>query len=223
MLANAPLARHSFVRVSPDAWDACVASQPALAKEPLVRNWAARGWPLIVRRPGPCDVHKIGVPVGLPLPPIAGKQRISTVVPADAIISIERPPELATLRDVAPKAWRATIDMLDLIAQRHHVACRAFGSLAWQGRTGLPYLTGQSDLDLLFDLPATLDVHGALDALLSDIARCAAYAPMRIDGEVIRADGAGANWRELRAAKGEVVVKMATDVVLATVRVFAEG
>lgn len=223
MLANASLARHSFVRVAPGAWDACVASQLGLAKEPLVRNWAARGWPLIVRRPGPCDVQKIGVPVGLPLPPIAGKQRISAVVPADAIISIERPPELTTLRDVAPRPWRATIDMLDLIARRHHVACRAFGSLAWQGLTGLPYWTGQSDLDVLFDLPGTSDVHGALEALLSDIARCDAKAPMRIDGEIIRADGAGVNWRELRGAKGDVVVKMTTDVVLATVGVFAEG
>jgi phosphoribosyl-dephospho-CoA transferase len=222
-LADASLIRHSVVRVSRDAWDACVALQPGLADEPLVRNWAAHGWPLVVRRPAPCDAQKIGVPLGLPLPPTAGKRRVSVVVPADAITSIEPPPRLATLRNVAPDAWRATIGTLDSIARRHHVGCRVFGSLAWQGLTGLSYLSEHSDLDLLFDLPKATNVLGALEALLADIAMCDAFAPMRIDGEVIRMDGAGANWRELHAANGDVVVKMSTNVVLASARVFAEG
>jgi phosphoribosyl-dephospho-CoA transferase len=145
------------------------------------------------------------------------------VVPADAIVSVEPAPELATLRDAAPETWRATIDALGAIARRHRVSCRAFGSVAWQGLTGLPYLSARSDLDVLFDLPQAIDVPRALDALLTDLAACAASAPMRIDGEVIRRDGAGANWQELHAARGEVVVKTASDVVLAPVRVFAEG
>jgi phosphoribosyl-dephospho-CoA transferase len=220
---EAPFIRHSFVRVWRDAWDAFVASQPGLADELLVRDWAARGWPLIVRRPGPCDANRIGVSLGLPLPPIAGKRRISVVVPADAIRSVEPPPELATLRDIAPSTWRATIDSLAAIARRHHVRCRAFGSLAWQGLTGLPYLHERSDLDLLFELPQGTDVMQTLDALLNDLAACDATAPMRIDGEIIRTDGAGANWRELHASEGDVVVKTGTDVVLASVHEFAEG
>jgi phosphoribosyl-dephospho-CoA transferase len=222
-LTDAPLVRHTLVRVAREAWDACVASQPGLADEPLVRNWAAHGWPLIVRRPGPCDAQAAGVPLGLPLPPKAGKRRVNVTVPANAIVSIEPPPKLATLRCVAPDAWRSTIDALNAIARRHRVGCRAFGSLAWQGLTGQPYLSERSDLDLLFDLPGTHDVPGALAALLADVAACEAFAPMRLDGEVIRADGAGVNWRELHAAKGDVVVKTADDVVLATVSAFTEG
>lgn len=221
-LADAALVRHSVVRISRDAWNACIASQPTLANDPLVRNWAAHGWPLVVRRRGPCEAQEIDVPLGLPLPPIAGKRRISMVVPADAIISVEPPPKLSMLRDVAPCTWRATIDELVSIARRHQVDCRAFGSLAWQGLTGLSYLSECSDLDLLFDLPRAMDVLDALEALLADVAMCDALAPMRIDGEVIRTDGAGANWRELHAAESDVIVKTA-DVVLATVRVFVEG
>jgi phosphoribosyl-dephospho-CoA transferase len=222
-LTESLLARHTLVRVSRDAWAGCVASQPGLADEPLVRNWAAYDWPLVVRRPLPGDSHGGGVPVGLPLPPKLGKRRIGAVVPADAIVSTEPPPKLATLRAFAPDSWRVTIDALDAIAGRHHVAVRAFGSLAWQGLTGLAYLSESSDLDLLFDLPAATDVPGALRALLADVAGCEAFAPMRIDGEVIRADGAGVNWRELHAGEHEVAVKTAGKVVLATACAFAEG
>ena len=36
--------------------------------------------------------------------------------------------------------------------------------------------------------------------------------PMRIDGEVVRADGAGVNWRELWSGTREVLVKSAAGV-----------
>jgi phosphoribosyl-dephospho-CoA transferase len=37
---------------------------------------------------------------------------------------------------------------------------------------------------------------------------------MRLDGEVLRADGAGVNWRELRSGRAEVALKTATEVAL---------
>jgi phosphoribosyl-dephospho-CoA transferase len=66
-------------------------------------------------------------------------------------------------------------------------------------------------------------VPAALAALLAELAACDAAAPMRIDGEVIRPDGAGVNWRELHAGAGEVVVKTASNVVLASPQAFLEG
>lgn len=235
--AEAARIRHRVVRIAPDAWAAL--AEPLVARLALpaddaavIREWAARGRPLMVRRAGPCDAGSLGVPLGLPLPPSMGKRRIGVIAPVDAIVSSEAPPALGALRDVAPEAWRATIDALDALARRHQVGCRAFGSLAWRALTGLPYLSAGSDLDLLFELPAgwsgtgSTDGREALAALLDGIAACDAASPMRIDGELIRADGAGANWREWHAARGEhdeIVVKTSAEVVLMTPRAFLEG
>ncbi|WLE58731.1 malonate decarboxylase holo-[acyl-carrier-protein] synthase [Burkholderia plantarii] len=238
--AEAARVRHRVVRVAPDAWAGL--AEPLVARLALpaddasvVREWAARGRPLMVRRAGPCDAGSPGVPLGLPLPPSMGKRRIGVVAPVEAIVSSEAPPALAALRDAAPEAWRVTLDALDALARRHRVGCRAFGSLAWQALTGLTYLSAGSDLDVLFELPAGRPDAGssgsaggreALAALLDGIAACDAAAPMRIDGELIRADGAGANWREWHAARGEhdeIVVKTAAEVVLMTPRAFLEG
>nr|WP_246797391.1 malonate decarboxylase holo-[acyl-carrier-protein] synthase [Burkholderia perseverans] len=220
------------MHIAPDAWAALAGPLVARLALPaddavVIREWAARGRPLMVRRAGPCDAASPGVPLGLPLPPSMGKRRIGVVVPVDAIVSSEAPPALAALRDVAPETWRATIDALDALARRHRVGCRAFGSLAWQALTGLTYLSPGSDLDLLFELPAgSAGGREALAALLDGIATCDAAAPMRIDGELIRTDGAGANWREWHAARGEhdeIVAKTAAEVVLMTPRAFLEG
>lgn len=227
--AEARLIRHGVVRVAPHAWGAVLAAHPALADAPpVVREWAARGWPLMVRRAGPCDAGAPGVPLGLPLPPSLGKRRIGVVAPEAAIVSVEPPPAIAGLRAAAPAGWRATLDRLDAIARRHGVGCRAFGSLAWQAMTGLTYLSSGSDLDLLFDAPVGPDAEAVLAALLDDVAALAdgGEVPMRIDGEVIRADGAGANWRELRTAltaRGEVVAKTPAGVALMSPCAFLDG
>ncbi|MEK6423860.1 MAG: malonate decarboxylase holo-[acyl-carrier-protein] synthase [Burkholderia gladioli] len=227
--AEAALIRHSVVRVAPDAWAAVLGAHPALADAPpVVREWAARGWPLMVRRAGPCDAGAAGVPLGLPLPPSLGKRRIGVVMPEASIVSVAPPPAVAQLGAAAPPAWRATLERLDAIARRHRVACRAFGSLAWQALTGLTYLSSSSDLDLLFDAPVGPDAEAVLAALLDDVAALAdgGEAPMRIDGEVMRTDGAGANWRELRTAlaqRGEVVAKTAAGVALLSPQAFLDG
>uniref|UniRef100_UPI00197E0823 malonate decarboxylase holo-[acyl-carrier-protein] synthase n=1 Tax=Burkholderia sp. Ac-20379 TaxID=2703900 RepID=UPI00197E0823 len=167
-------------------------------------------------------------PLGLPLPPSLGKRRIGVVVPEAALVSVEPPPAVALLQAAAPEAWRATLERLDAIARRHRVHCRAFGSLAWQAMTGLTYLSSGSDLDLLFDAPVGPDAGATLAALLDDVAALAdgGEAPMRIDGEVIRADGAGVNWRELHAAlaaRGEIVAKTSSGVALLSPRDFLDG
>ncbi len=94
-----------------------------------------------------------------------------------------------------------------------------FGSLAWQTLTEQPYLTDTSDLDALFLLASDTQVRALLDGL----AALDAWAPMRIDGELIRADGAGVNWRELCADSPEVIVKTATGAVLTSAAGFLEA
>ena len=196
-----PVGRHDLVYVSPRGWRAMLAAHGDLADDPLVARWFDEGWPMIRRRATPGE--PTGVALGLPLQPSAGKRRLSFLLQPDDIISIARPPLLNSASASATPVWCPTLDRLGELALRHSVEARVFGSLAWRILTGLDYLTDRSDLDLLLDVRRETD----LDRLVADIAAIEADAPMRLDGELMRDDGAAVNWRELHAGAGEVLVK----------------
>jgi phosphoribosyl-dephospho-CoA transferase len=206
--------RHDLIFVSPVAWRSLLQRRDDLAGEPLVVEWVDRGWPLIARRavPGEGD----GVPLGLPLPPFAGKRRLSVVMQFDDIASTVSPPQLRIAVDVAPLPWRQTLDKVVTLASRHRVQARIFGSLAWKTLTGLDYLTETSDLDLLLPISRGTD----LIKLTADLAAIEATAPMRIDGELMRDDGAGVNWRELHTGARELLVKTTDGVALLDANLF---
>ncbi|AFQ48596.1 malonate decarboxylase holo-[acyl-carrier-protein] synthase [Burkholderia cepacia] len=217
--ADTPLRRHTLVTLKAAGWHAACARDPALAAEPLVHAWAARGWPLIVRRASPDEADAGRVPLGLPLPPSAGKRRIALNVAADALASVGPLPALADVLAAAPDAWQASLRDLAALGARCGVQGRVFGSLAWQALTGERYLSESSDLDIVLPLPDA----GALATLLHGLAAIDARAPMRIDGELLRDDGAGVNWRELHARLPEVAVKTAIAVELMSVDAFTGG
>ena len=196
-----PVGRHDLVFVSPKGWRAMLAARGDLADDSLVARWSDEGWPMIRRRAMPGEPS--GVALGLPLPPSAGKRRLSFLLQPDDIISIARPPLLNSASGSAPRVWWPTLDRLGKLALRHSVEARVFGSLAWRTLTGLDYLTGRSDLDLLLDVRRETD----LDRLAADVAAIEAEAPMRLDGELMRDDGAAVNWREFYSGAGEVLVK----------------
>jgi phosphoribosyl-dephospho-CoA transferase len=200
--------RHHLVFVTRDGWRAALAAHGGLASDPLVAGWVGRGWPLVARRPlageGP------GAALGLPLPPSAGKRRLSFLVRAEDVLSTAPPPALGTAGRVAPQAWRPTIDRLCALASRYGVEARVFGSLAWQSLTGLDYLSESSDLDLLLRVRGGTDLPG----LVAGLADIDAASPMRLDGELLRDDGAAASWRELHSSADEVLVKTAGGVAL---------
>lgn len=203
------LPRHQLVRIRPQAWDRLLASRPDLAGESLLPGWAARGWPLIARRALP-EENAEELTLGLPLPPSAGKRRIAVQLQPADIASSAPLPELAQAADAAPQAWRTCLLELSDIAARYEVRLRVFGSLAWQHLTGLTYLGPGSDLDLTWTLPR----RNHIGPLLAELAQLEARAPMRLDGELVRADGAGVNWREVHAGASELALKTAAEVVL---------
>lgn len=209
--------RHDFIYVCPAAWRSLVTTREDLAIEPLVVRWAARGWPLISRRALPGEGQ--GLALGLPLPPIAGKKRLSTMMQATDIIAIATPPSLSLARKAAPRSWRPTLDRISALAEERGVDARVFGSLAWQALTGLQYVTETSDIDLLLRFDSGTDIAGVI-ASMADIERS---APMRIDGEAVRHDGAAVNWRELHAGSREVLVKAASGVALLETSRFLSG
>ncbi|WP_412022115.1 malonate decarboxylase holo-[acyl-carrier-protein] synthase [Burkholderia cepacia] len=217
--AELPLRRHTLVTLTAAGWGAACARDPALAADPLVRAWAAHGWPLIVRRASPDEADAGRVPLGLPLPPSAGKRRIALNVTADALATVGPLPALGDVLAAAPDAWHAPLRELDALGARRGVQGRVFGSLAWQVLTGEPYLGPLSDLDIVFPLPDA----ASLAPLLDGLAEIDARAPMRIDGELLRDDGAGVNWRELHARLPEVAVKTAIAVELMPADAFTGG
>jgi phosphoribosyl-dephospho-CoA transferase len=214
---NQTLRRHDLIFVSPVAWRALLKTRDDVVKEGLVMNWVDRGWPLVARRAMPGDTD--GVALGLPLPPFAGKHRLSFLMQPDDIVATARPLQLNSTINVAPEPWRHTLDQVAELASRQGVEARVFGSLAWQTLTGLDYLSAGSDLDLLLSFPPSGDHAG----LTAGIAAIEATAPMRLDGEITRDDGAGVNWRELHTGAHEVLVKSIAEVALLDTNLFLSG
>jgi phosphoribosyl-dephospho-CoA transferase len=184
--------RHDLLHAAPDVWASVLAVCPPLADLPLLGEWADRGWPVIVRRRGEADNRHL-VPVGVPLPPAAGKRRVALLIPPEGVLQRSRPPLLDATASAADPNWRSTIDALVALGARSGVEPATFGSLLWQHLTGLAYLTPHSDLDVLWPIPANFDVH----SLICGIAQVQRDAPLRIDGEIIFPDGSAVNWREL--------------------------
>jgi len=193
--------RHDLVFVSPAAWRSFLETRDDLADDALVAGWVDRGWPLIARCLAPQENH--GVPLGLPLPPSAGKRRIGLLMDPAGVRSTARPPLLSAALRVAPAAWIPTLRTLNHVAARLGVEARVFGSLAWCLLTGLDYLSMSSDLDFILSLPHPRD----LAELMTELDSIDSDAPMRLDGEIVRDDGAGVHWRELHAGAREVLAK----------------
>jgi len=212
-----PIRRHDLIFVGPAGWRSLFAMRADLASDAFVLLWADKGWPLVGRRATPGEAQ--GVPLGLPLPPLAGKRRLSLLMQAEDIVSAVPPPALESARGAAPLAWRPTLDALGELASRHSVEARLFGSLAWRALTGLDYVTDGSDLDLLLHVDRDTDIHG----LTAELAAIEAAAPMRLDGELVRDDGAAVNWREFHAAAREVLVKTVGGVGLLDKSLFLSG
>lgn len=188
-----------------------------LAAEPLLRDWAMRGRPLIARRRLPTDGD--GLWLGLPLPPAAGKRRIALEFEAADVVSVGPLPRLSQVIGTAPAAWRPHLQALEALAGAYQIHAGVYGSLAWQWLTGLEYLGPRSDVDIAWTLPRAARV----ERFLVDLAAADARSPVRLDGEVLRADGAGVNWRELLAGGAELALKTATAVLLQPRAAFVGG
>lgn len=203
--------RHHLLWIAPAIWDdICDGAVTGLPEDAArqVRGWARLGRPVMLRRRG-ADEPRDGLPVGLPLPPPLGKQRLALRVPAGAVQASAPPRLLSGVATAAPAAWQDTIGALLALGAACETAPRCFGSLLWQSLTGLDYLVPGSDLDLLWAPPAQ-----HLAGLLDGLARLDAAAPVRLDGEIVGMDGMAANWRELAQGTDQVLLKQGDAVVL---------
>jgi len=201
MVDVAALRRHDLAYVCSETWPGLLHSQIEGELEPDLLAWAALGRPAIFRRRTCSDPIDI-LPLGLPLPPDMGRKRLALACPPAAVIRAAPPPLLRDVLPAAPARWRPTIGAL----LEADASCRCFGSLAWQHLTGLSYLTGTSDLDLLVACRSSMDATRTT-ALLNDIAE---HAPMRIDAELITPLGTAVQWREWLSGNPEILTKSHT-------------
>ena len=102
-----------------------------------------------------------------------------------------------------PVGWQSAVDALLDAAQREGVEPNVFGSVLWQGLTGLTYLSPTSDLDLLWPVQ---DLRAAR-ALIQELEAVEATGPVRFDGEVCLPDGSAVQWRELLSQPAEILWK----------------
>lgn len=181
------LHRHAFVWLD---------SAEETAESELLREWLEQDRPLVVRRPCLSDDGKNAC-LGLALPPSPTKRRIPFELPLKLIRHVAEPPvwsECGTILDEA-------VLRLDEAAKAGGVALRAFGSHAWQHLTGLSYVTGRSDIDLLM----FLESRASWDAVRETLSRVA--LPDRIDLEFVLKNDASFSWREFAGAGKSLLFK----------------
>jgi len=171
-------------------------------EEEIVRGWLDLDRPLVVSR-RPADLPPNLCALGLPLSVRQGKRRIAVRVMTDAIREVRRPPALAQITTTAPVRCRRAFRELDRLARKAGIALRVYGSMAWQFLTGETYVTGASDIDLLWRPSSLADLHKGV-AMLSGWEE---QSGIRADGEVLLPDGSGMSWREWARGPRELMVK----------------
>jgi len=197
------LRRHDLLRADPAAWDAMLRCHPGLGDLPLVADWARLRRPVIVRRRIAGDSLD-SVPAALPLPPCHGKLRLAFSFPSDAAVVALPPVPLRDAVQGAPVKWQPVLAALLDLGEALETTPHVFGALLWQHTTGLLYLTARSDLDLLWSISDERSV--AL--LVAGLLEIDASSPVRLDGELELADGAGVNWRELAQTGANTIAEV---------------
>lgn len=188
--------RHDILHVAPSAWRAALSSLQLPRTPSLLNVWADSGWPVIVRRRMAREPTN-AIPIGVPLPPFAGKCRIAMAISDDDVVSSSAPPLLQNVAHEAPTLpWQRIIREVIHLGAQFGIDPLAFGSLMWQYQTGLAYIGPNSDLDVLWRVPDECDVA----SLVVGIAGIEDGGPPRIDGEIVFSDGSAVNWRELHNA-----------------------
>jgi phosphoribosyl-dephospho-CoA transferase len=162
------------------------------------------------------------IAVGLALPPAQGKRRIGLVVAMQDIVRHAPPLRLADAIAHAPAAWQPSLAELDAAATRIDIELRVFGSLAWQALSGIEYMTGKSDIDLLWHPQSNEQLQHGI-ALLQ---RWEQDHGLRADGEVLFGAGSAVSWREWATLKSgddtRVLVKRISSAELVAARELLE-
>jgi phosphoribosyl-dephospho-CoA transferase len=199
------LQRNTLVWLTPQAWRVVHGQAWDALAQDLLRYWQTCHFPWVVARQRP-GVAADAVCLGLPAPQHWGRRRLGTEVALDGIA---RQGQFPLLHEVAQSSlWGITA--APWLAQGAGLAAqvRVFGSYGWQFMTGMPYVRPGSDLDLSVHVPDLPAAVSALEWLAqtgdtgdrgngSGTERDAPLLPLRVDGEIVFAQGQALAWREM--------------------------
>jgi phosphoribosyl-dephospho-CoA transferase len=195
------LRRHSFAWIT----DSGSSSQIVEGETPpndviCLRNWLARGRPVIIRRPCRSEDGK-SVYVGLSLPPDPVKRRLGFRLPFSSLANIVEPPMWTECAEAFPESSEMAGPILSVI-KAAKLPLQTFGSYAWQHFTGLPYVNPHSDIDLIVPINRRGDWR-RFRQLMSDTQR----TDQRIDLEIMLNGDASFHWREFEAPGRQLLFK----------------
>jgi phosphoribosyl-dephospho-CoA transferase len=189
-----PLRRHQLARLSTAGWQHILArhrDDPAAA---CLQHWAQHNLPLVVTRQRQAASEQgTRVALGLAAPTCWGRRPLALQVDLADISALGEFPTLEQVLDLLPGGDRPALQALVHTLQGLGVPARVYGSAGWQRLTGLGYLHERSDLDLWL---AVGDARQA-DAAAAPLAACNSH--LRLDGELMLADGSAIAWREWQA------------------------
>jgi phosphoribosyl-dephospho-CoA transferase len=196
--ARASLRRHNLAYLDAEGWRVLLDADWDDAARACLRHWSAHDLPLVVARQRLADdagAHMVAL--GLAAPETWGRRRLALQVAPARIARFGEFPLLGEVLDELPPAARPALRELDIALAGHGLRARAYGSAGWQRLSGLRHLHAGSDLDLWLGI-ATADAADAADQAVAALQRHAP-AGLRLDGELVFADGGAVAWREWQA------------------------
>lgn len=218
--------RHELVWLKLDAVKHAQYAGPApmepVAALSLLHRWVLGNYPLIVARQ--TEVPEGLLRIGLAEPASWGKRRLSFLVHTTHIAQHQQGPQLAEViaklvaRPPAARstalftelssefaaAWRSGAAALLNILNELNIPAQVYGSAAIEALTGLPCLTANSDIDVLFK-PADWASAQALCSHLQQLQT--AHPQFKVDGEVLSPSGLAVHWKEILQQPGKVLAK----------------
>lgn len=195
-----PLHRHQLACLTPAGWQAVLAHDWDAPARCCLQHWAAQSLPLVVTRqqanlphPAGADAHGAPVALGLAAPARWGRRLLALRVAPEHIAWFDEFPLLANVLHTLPGGDQAPLRELDATLRQHAMGAHVFGSAGWQRLTGLKYVHERSDLDLWLGV----DGPDQADLVAHWLQQC--DTGVRIDGELMFADGSAVAWREWAA------------------------
>ncbi|QTB99864.1 malonate decarboxylase holo-[acyl-carrier-protein] synthase [Alcaligenes sp. SORT26] len=208
MTAPLPVRRHHLITLQSIAWEQVLADlEPASHACQCLRQWQARGWPLVVSRQAG-ELRSGQLQAGIPLPTDWGRQRLSLIVPHAFSLAWGGFPPAHEAQTLLPVSLAQ--DWLSLCQQLQVQGCMAqvYGSYGWELITGQGYVREGSDLDLMLPVQSATQA----DRLVKILTEAGDITGLpRLDGELLFPNDDAIAWREWQqwrsGASSKVLIK----------------
>jgi phosphoribosyl-dephospho-CoA transferase len=195
------LRRHSFAWITDSGSHSEFAESETPQNDLLcLRNWVARGRPVIIRRPCLSENGK-SVYLGLSLPPDPVKRRLPFRLPFSSLANVVEPPLWTECAEAFSESSQLVSPILSAV-EAAKLRLQTFGSYAWQHYTGLSYVFQHSDIDLIVPINCRGDWR-RFRQLMSETQK----THHRVDLEIILDGDASFNWREFEAPGTRLLFK----------------